>query len=235
MTLRIWIALACLCAMLFALVSAPAEGGQKDRRKSMGAVHPGPRNPNWRGGRILKPEGYVVVLVGKGHPLADTRGYAYEHRLVAEQKIGRPLLPGEQVHHIDGNRQNNAQENLEVLTAAQHRCEHRASSKYGLRAPGEPNPEVSCACGCGSKISRYDPSGRPRSFVHGHNPARPPKYYASILSLLGSGAKTRADIAAALSADPDIMTTMLSRLEKRGKVTRVSRGVWSLRKEVERG
>jgi hypothetical protein len=38
-----------------------------------------------------------------------------------------------------------------------------------LRAVGEPNPDVVCACGCGQTFSRYDDFGRPRQFISGHN------------------------------------------------------------------
>lgn len=37
------------------------------------------------------------------------------HRVVMEEKIGRPLKPGEVVHHIDGNKRNNHPGNLELL------------------------------------------------------------------------------------------------------------------------
>jgi hypothetical protein len=42
-------------------------------------------------------------------------GSRHEHRIVAEQKLGRPLAHGEIVHHIDGDIRNNAPENLEVV------------------------------------------------------------------------------------------------------------------------
>lgn len=37
------------------------------------------------------------------------------HRLIAAQMLGRPLLPGEVVHHRDGDTKNNAPENLLIL------------------------------------------------------------------------------------------------------------------------
>lgn len=54
----------------------------------------------------------------------------HEHRVVAEQTLGRPLVCGEVVHHIDGDKLNNAPENLAVMTQAQHMREH------GLAIPG---------------------------------------------------------------------------------------------------
>lgn len=48
------------------------------------------------------------------------------HRLVASQMLGRPLLPGEVVHHRDGNTRNNVPENLLILPsqAAHAHLEH---------------------------------------------------------------------------------------------------------------
>jgi hypothetical protein len=54
----------------------------------------------------------------------------HQHRVIAEQTLGRPLEKGEIVHHIDGNKKNNAPENLAVMRQGEHMREH------GLGVPG---------------------------------------------------------------------------------------------------
>lgn len=132
------------------------------------------RNGNWRGGRSIASTGYVLIRVGTGHHLADVRGYAYEHRLVAEEAIGRLLRSGEHVHHKNGIKTDNRPENLEVTESlAHHRVRHRQSRDK--RIPGELNPTIRCACGCGEAFPKYDAKHRPRRFISGHNvqPRRP--------------------------------------------------------------
>lgn len=129
----------------------------------------GAKNGMWKGGRSIASNGYVLIRVGKDHHLADVRGYAYEHRLVAEQKLGRRLLPGEIPHHKDEDKQNNHPDNLEIKRShAEHRAEHRKTGSK-LRNPGQENGTTTCACGCGQWFRRFDAAGRPRRFVSGHN------------------------------------------------------------------
>ena len=46
----------------------------------------------------------------------DGQKYINEHRQVMEQRLGRPLTNAETVHHMNGNRQDNRDENLELWT-----------------------------------------------------------------------------------------------------------------------
>jgi hypothetical protein len=54
------------------------------------------------------------------------KGYHYEHRFVATRKIGRPLRPGEEVHHLNGIKTDNRPANLAVVTKQEHRQIHNA-------------------------------------------------------------------------------------------------------------
>lgn len=68
----------------------------------------------WKG-RLIDKDGYILIHV-KNHPCNRKHtNYIFEHRLVMENHIGRYLLPQEVVHHIDGNKQNNSIENLQLF------------------------------------------------------------------------------------------------------------------------
>jgi hypothetical protein len=73
-----------------------------------------------KGGRYKHGKGYVYVLK-RDHPFADNDGYIFEHRLVMEKQIGRYLVPNiDDVHHINGIKDDNRIENLQLLEHGKH-------------------------------------------------------------------------------------------------------------------
>jgi len=56
-------------------------------------------------------KGYPHVKM-PDHPNADRFGWVHEHVVVAARALGRGIPPGAEVHHIDGDKYNNAPSNL---------------------------------------------------------------------------------------------------------------------------
>lgn len=80
-----------------------------------------------------------------------------ERRLAVERHRGRPLGRDEVVHHINGDPSDNRFENLQVMTADEHKRLHRASKIVGpnsalkrrLRERGLTYPVIGKAAGVG--------------------------------------------------------------------------------------
>lgn len=73
----------------------------------------------WEPRKRLSGQGYVKIKVHPDDPFypgTGDAGYMLEHRYVMSQHLGRPLARNETVHHIDGDRQNNSLDNLQLRT-----------------------------------------------------------------------------------------------------------------------
>ncbi len=79
----------------------------------------GELNHRWKGGRNIGSDGYVMVYCPE-HPNSIGGNYVAEHRLVMEKKIGRYLSSNEIVHHLNGIRDDNRTENLEIVDRSKH-------------------------------------------------------------------------------------------------------------------
>lgn len=63
-----------------------------------------------------RKDGYILVTEGGKR--------RYLHRYIMEQSIGRKLATDETVHHINGVRDDNRLENLEILSRSEHTIQH---------------------------------------------------------------------------------------------------------------
>ena len=78
-------------------------------------------NPGEWGDWYETQNGYIQRMRRVPHPDGG-RGYKerqYQHRVVMEEMLGRPLLPEENVHHKNGDRKDNRPENLELWSTSQ--------------------------------------------------------------------------------------------------------------------
>lgn len=83
----------------------------------------GRNGANWKSGKTLSTNGYVMIKLFEGEPLfemAQKEGYVPEHRFVMAKHLNRPLYDWEIVHHINRIKTDNRIENLQLLPPDEH-------------------------------------------------------------------------------------------------------------------
>jgi len=83
-----------------------------DRLRTRGELGPveAQRSPNRAVGRVRSSGGYIQIYD------STRKRYVFEHRLVMETHVGRLLERFETVHHLNGRKDDNRIENLELWT-----------------------------------------------------------------------------------------------------------------------
>lgn len=84
-------------------------------REQKVSVRRGDKHPCYKGGFYNNSQGYI----------RHTKSGKLVHRQIAEQVLGRPLGKDETVHHVNGDRSDNRNQNLLICSRAYHTWLHR--------------------------------------------------------------------------------------------------------------
>jgi len=93
------------------------------QRKNVGKTLRCKIGPPRNCGKYISSKGYVYVLA-TSYSRRSKRRYIREHILVMESSIGRYLEKDEVVHHINGIKDDNRIENLQLMTHSEHSAYH---------------------------------------------------------------------------------------------------------------
>lgn len=105
--------------------------------------------------------GQYEYIIDKSHPRANADGCVYVHMIVAEEKLGRRLLPEEVVHHRDLNKLNNDPNNLMVFASNGDHTRFHANGCNENMLSVNVNGAYVCerhrhiCVDCGKEITRY--------------------------------------------------------------------------------
>lgn len=98
----------------------------KPMRYKHGHGNSGKKNNFWTGGKTTSKD--YIILNERKHPNKNKGNRIAEHRLIMSEHLGRQLESWELVHHINGIKNDNRIENLELTDRKSHPSEHKRNT-----------------------------------------------------------------------------------------------------------
>ena len=102
---------------------------EKMKFKNKSIARTAEKASNWKGGRKKTDKGYILRYKPDHHRASKNNKYIFEHILIMENYLGRPIGTDEVVHHKNGIKDDNRVENLEVMEFGEHSAMHNRMRK----------------------------------------------------------------------------------------------------------